>query len=236
MGPGFDRKFWPKVLSESFQRKFRFLLFLLAGRLAGLGWAGLGWAGLGWAGLGWAGLGWAGLGWAGLGWAGRIGEGAGGGGTPQLTFPTPSLPSPTQPPISLEAKPTPTPFLRRGRPNKQQILTPPLLPLPPPRRRSNTPPPLPAGPPAPKPWTRNSKPAQVYIIWSKLVRLNRLGWAGRLAAGLGWFGPTALHGKPWRKQSFLLFIFVFGGLGLAKQDLRCHGIQFLFILSWGFRV
>ena len=29
---------------------------------------------------------------------------------------------------------------------------------------------------------------------------------------------------------------VSGGLGLAKQDVRCHGIQFLFILSLGFRV
>ena len=54
-------------------------------------------------------------------------------------------------------------------------------------------------------------------------------WPGRLAAGWYWAGWPAgggLAGLGWAGLDF-----GFGGLGLAKQDLRCHGIQFLFILS-----
>ena len=83
-----------------------------------------------------------------------------------------------------------------------------------------------------------------------------LGWAGLAGLGWGWAGLGCAAGcwAGWllvlgwllgwagldrqlctqsldRKNRFLLFIFVFGGLGIAKQDLRCRGIQFLFILS-----
>ena len=43
----------------------------------------------------------------------------------------------------------------------------------------------------------------------------------------------AVHAAPAQPVSFFC---ISGGLGLAKQDLHCHGIQFLFILSFGFRV
>ena len=52
-------------------------------------------------------------------------------------------------------------------------------------------------------------------------------WLGRLAARLGWAG-LVLVVKVLTEVSLLLFIFVFG---VAKQDLRCRGIQFLLILS-----
>ena len=55
-------------------------------------------------------------------------------------------------------------------------------------------------------------------------------WAG---LALGWAGLAGLvlAERIDRKFRFLLFFFGFDGQGLAKQDLRCHGIQFLFILS-----
>ena len=56
------------------------------------------------------------------------------------------------------------------------------------------------------------------------------GWVGGLE--LGWAGAGgAGPGLGWLLGSAGLFIFGFGGLGLAEQGLRCHGIQFLFILS-----
>ena len=48
------------------------------------------------------------------------------------------------------------------------------------------------------------------------------GWAGR-PGWAGWDGLGELAGTAAR--------LAWGGLGLAKQDVRCHGIQFLFILS-----
>ena len=60
------------------------------------------------------------------------------------------------------------------------------------------------------------------LRWAGLL----LGWA-LLAAGLGWLCSKVLN------ESFflLLFAFGFGKLGIAKQDLLCHGIQSLSILS-----
>ena len=64
-------------------------------------------------------------------------------------------------------------------------------------------------------------------------RPSGLGWAGWLLGWLlGWAGLVLTESFD-RKFQLLLLVFGFGGPGLAKQDLRCRGIQFLFILSCG---
>ena len=78
------------------------------------------------------------------------------------------------------------------------------------------------------------------LSWAGLSWLGwaGLGWAGLGWAGLGWAGGWAglwalpflgwVAGLVWTES---YGISVFGGLGLAKHDLHCRCIQFLFILS-----
>ena len=73
--------------------------------------------------------------------------------------------------------------------------------------------------------------------WAGLgwAELTGLGWAGLLGGWLlaalwaGWAG-LVLTGFG-RKLRFCPFHSWFWRAGACKQDLRCHGIQFLFILS-----